>query len=505
MPSIFWLSVTDKCVDKGIMETFFWHDYETWGVNPALDRPSQFAAIRTDANLNEIGEPIMIYAKPPRDALPHPEAALVTGITPQYADEKGVIEAQFIAQIHQEMMQPNTCSVGFNSLRFDDEVTRFTLYRNFHDAYEREWKSGNSRWDIIDVMRLCAALRPEGMVWPQDEEGIPVYKLETFTAANGIEQEGAHDALVDVRATIDVARMIKSKQPGLYDYALTMRNKRTVLDVLAIGQDKPIFHISSMFGSKNFCASVVLPLCMHPTNKNEVICFDLRNSPKDFLALSVDDIRERVFSSNAALAELAIDKGEAEIERIAIKSIHINKCPMVMVASRKLLSDEIASRIHLNMDEIAQHYQQLLEHKDSWHKASDIFHGREFAPRTDPDTLLYGGGFFSPQDKQQMQQVIQMSGAALEHQTFSFKDPRLPEMLFRYRARNFPEYLSAQEQLQWRQFCQARIADKNAGASIVLDEYQQQLRVLWQERPEKRALLQALNDWGVYLLEKRQA
>ncbi|NRB42117.1 MAG: exodeoxyribonuclease I [Pseudomonadales bacterium] len=483
------------------MFTFFWHDYETWGVNPALDRPSQFAAIRTDADLNEIGEPLMFYAKPPRDALPHPEAALVTGITPQHAEEHGVCEAEFMRRIYDEMMQPNTCSVGFNSLRFDDEVTRFGLYRNFYDAYEREYKAGNSRWDIIDVLRLCAALRPEGIKWPKDEHGVPVYKLEIFTAANGIEQQGAHDALVDVRATIDVARLIKNTQPKLYDYAFSMRKKQTVLDTLAIGSDKPIFHISSMFGSKNYCASVVLPLCMHPTNRNEVICFDLRHSPKDFLALDVEEIKARVFSSAAALAQLAQSQGVESLERIAIKSIHINKCPMVMAANRKLITDEVAERIHLNMEDVALHYQQLIEARVQWQKAQDIFVDRQFAPKTDPDTQLYGGGFFSNQDKQQMQMVASLSADALKHQAFEFRDARLPEMLFRYRGRNFPESLTAEETQRWQDFCQRRLMDENAGASIVETEYSQRLQRLLIERPEKKAILQALQQWGQFLIK----
>ena len=482
------------------METFLWHDYETWGVNPALDRPSQFAAIRTDADLNEIGEPLMLYAKPPRDAFPHPEAALVTGITPQHAEANGVTEAAFMQTIHREMMQPNTCSVGYNSLRFDDEVTRFALYRNFYDAYEREWRSGNSRWDIIDVVRLCGALRPDGINWPQDEDGVPIYKLEQLTAANGIEQQGAHDALVDVRATIDVARLIRHKQPRLYDYALSMRKKQTVLDTLALGSAKPIFHISSMFGSKNYCASVLLPLAMHPTNKNEVICFDLRHSPEDFLALSVDEIKPRVFSSSAALAELALQQGVEQLPRIAIKSVHINKCPMVMPATAKLLTDEVCERIQMNRDEVSKHYQLLLAAKEQWQKAVQIYQNREFAPQTDCDVMLYGGGFFSQTDKKQMQQVTMLTGDALGHADFQFSDTRLQEMLFRYKGRNFPEALNDEELQQWQAFCQARLTEPASGASLVQSEYIQRIKALLQQQPEQRELLQSLLAWEQVLL-----
>ncbi|HXO99160.1 MAG TPA: exodeoxyribonuclease I, partial [Luteibacter sp.] len=178
--------------------TFFWHDYETFGADPRRDRPSQFAGIRTDANLNVVGEPLMIYCKPPRDMPPQPAACLITGIAPQLTEREGVIEAEFAAAIHEQIALPGTCTVGYNSLRFDDEFTRHLLYRNFYDPYGREWENGNSRWDLIDLVRMCQALRPEGIVWPTREDGTPSFKLEHLATANGLKQERAHDALSDV-------------------------------------------------------------------------------------------------------------------------------------------------------------------------------------------------------------------------------------------------------------------------------------------------------------------
>ena len=166
--------------------TLYWHDYETFGADPARDRPAQFAGQRTDLDLNPVGEPLVVYCKPASDMLPQPEACLVTGITPQLAFQQGIIEAEFIAQIHKELAKPNTCTVGYNNLRFDDEFTRYTLYRNFYDPYAREYRNNNSRWDIIDMARMCYALRPAGIEWPKDEEGVPSFKLENLTQANGL-------------------------------------------------------------------------------------------------------------------------------------------------------------------------------------------------------------------------------------------------------------------------------------------------------------------------------
>ena len=213
--------------------SFFFFDYETWGTSPSLDRPCQFAGVRTDEDFNIIGEPLVIYCRPPIDYLPSPEACLITGITPQTAVNKGLSEPEFIAKIHHELSQPNTCSLGYNNIRFDDEVSRYTLYRNFFEPYGWSWQNGNSRWDLLDVMRAVYALRPEGIEWPKDEEGKPSFRLEKLSQANGIEHENAHDAMADVIATIELAKVVKKAQPKMFNYLLSMRHKCTCLVCLA--------------------------------------------------------------------------------------------------------------------------------------------------------------------------------------------------------------------------------------------------------------------------------
>lgn len=476
--------------------SFLWHDYETWGTHPAFNGPAQFAAIRTDMELNEIGEPLMLYCKPPMDALPQPMACLITGITPQHAAKHGVPEAEFMRVVHNAMMQPKTCSVGYNNIRFDDEVTRFALYRNFQNPYAREWAKGNSRWDMLDVVRLCAALRPEGISWPKDENGLPSYKLEALTAANGIEHQGAHDALVDVRATIALARLIREKQPKLFDYALSMRSKDKVRDAIALGSGKPVFHVSGMFGNAHYCASMVLPLCQHPTNANAIICFDLRFNPAELLQLSVDDIRQRVFSKADAL------EGN---ERIALKSIHINKCPMVAPAA--MVNDAVAARIGMDLALMRKHYDQLAQgiSHNLIEKISAVFSAKEDAPQTlvDVDAALYSGGFFPREDEPIMLSIAKATPQALSHFEAPFLDARLPEMLFRYRARNWPEYLSEDELQRWREHCYQRITEPQHPALMDAENYQEQLEALfmqYQDDEQKSGLLSDLADWLDYLL-----
>jgi len=429
------------------MKTLYWHDYETFGLDPRYDRASQFAGIRTDEDLNVIGEPLMIYCKLAEDSLPSPEACLVTGITPQEADEKGLPEAEFIKLIHDEFAQPNTCGVGYNSLRFDDEFTRFILYRNFYDAYAREWQNGNSRWDIIDMARLTRALRPEGINWPDREDGKPSFRLEHLTAANNIEHAGAHDALVDVYATIALAKLIKTAQPKLYDYVYQHRRKNDVATLLNLHDRTPVIHVSRMYPSKYCGTTLVIPLAKDPTNANGIIVYDLRYSPDDLINEDAATLREWLFTPYKDLPE--------GIKRPALKTIHINKCPVVV--PENTLNDAAAERLDINREQHYKHLAELNAAGDLTAKLNEIFTKREFDAIDDPDASLYSGGFFSGNDKRKMELVREAEPENLSTLSIPFEDNRLEEMLFRYRARNWPETLNEEEQTEWQHYRQQRL------------------------------------------------
>ncbi len=468
-------------------ETFYWHDYETWGTVPALDRPSQFAGVRTDAELNIIGEPLVQFCRPTPDYLPNPEACLVTGITPQQALEEGICEAEFVANIHAELAQPGTCTVGYNSIRFDDEVTRYALYRNFYDPYAREWQNGNSRWDLIDVVRLCYALRPDGINWPRREDGSPSFRLEELTAANGLSHESAHDALSDVLATIDLARLIRQVQPKLYDYALSLRNKRTVAAMLNTDSQVPVLHVSGRIPAARGCSALMMPLAPHPVNKNSVIVYDLSVDPQPLIELGVEEVARRVFSSAAELGEAT--------PRIPLKEIHLNRAPIV--ATAKLVDEASAERLQINLDQCRRHWVMLRKAGDLSAKLQGLFAQREFVDNPDPDTQLYGGGFFSDGDRRQMDQLRSLTPEALAVQPFKFNDTRLPELLWRYRARNFPQTLSEQERQRWFSFCKQRLRQP-AAQLHGFDSFRQRLTELAASATNdfQQHILQELHDYA---------
>lgn len=436
-------------MSSSVTPTIFWHDYETFGANPAKDRPSQFAGIRTDYDLNIIGEPETFYCKLANDYLPSPEAILITGITPQLANLKGIPETEFIGKIHTLFSQANTCVAGYNSIRFDDEVSRYCFYRNFFDPYAREWQQGNSRWDIIDLVRACYAFRPEGIEWPEKEDGSPSFKLEHLTQANGLSHEKAHDAMSDVYATIAMAKLIKEKQPKLFDYFFGLRKKQEVSKLIDVLNMLPLVHVSSKISSLNGCTSIIAPVAHHSTNKNAIICINLAMDISPLIELNVEQIRERMYTRRADLAPDELP--------ISVKQIHINKCPFI--ASTKILTDENAQRLDIDKAFAREQYKLLKQHPELREKLVSVFDVEYKSNSTDPDLQLYSGGFFNSADKAKMEIIrhtLPQNLAALE---LHFDDSRLKEMLFRYRGRNYPELFDDSESMKWRDFCHDRLND----------------------------------------------
>jgi len=464
--------------------TLYWHDYETFGIDPKRDRVVQFAGIRTDEELNIIGDPLVIYCRPANDFLPSPDACMITGITPQQALEKGLSEAEFIRQIHKEMAQANTCTVGYNNLRFDDEFTRYTLYRNFFDAYAREWQNGNSRWDIIDLLRLTGALRPQGINWPKREDGNTSFRLEELTRANNIAHQGAHDALSDVLATIEVARLVKKQQPRLYQYIFEHRTKYKVQDLFNLQKQTPLVHISGMYPAERGHIGIVVPIAMDANNKNALIVYELHSDPQALLEMSTEQINHFTFTKTVDLAA-----GE---QRLPLKTIHLNKCPILVPL--KTLTEENIKQWDLNLQQCAQNLKILKTDQSLPDRIAQALKQEYSDEQVDPDQALYCGGFFSNTDKEKMMLIRQTKSSDLADLELNFEDQRLTEMLFRYRCRNYPETLAKHEQEQWEQYRRQRISTESGAASIKYNDYLAKISQLRESglSTEKQQLLDQL-------------
>lgn len=470
--------------------SFLFYDLETFGADPRRTRIAQFAAIRTDALLQPLGEPISFFVQPANDLLPAPIATLITGITPQAALRDGVNEATAFARILDAMARPDTCSAGYNSLRFDDEFVRYGLYRNFHDPYEREWRAGNSRWDLLDALRLMHALRPDGIVWRQreDDQGTS-FKLEHLAEDNGLREGIAHEALSDVRALIGLARLFRQHQPKLWDYALRLRDKRfaaSLLDPIAM---TPLLHISQRYPAVRLCAAPVLPLAQHPSIPSRFIAVDLDTDPEPLLTLDAEAIAERLYIRQADLPE-----GET---RVALKEIHTNKCPALVRWEHLRQSD--FTRLGISPEIVQQRADRLRAHGPVIaEKMRRVFARDRPATPVDADAALYDG-FIGDADKKLCAQVRGTPPQLLAKAQFAFRDTRLSALLLRYRARNWPDSLLPSEQTQWDIYRRQRLLTDAGQSELTLPQFFAQiseLRATHVGDGSKQVLLDQLEDWG---------
>lgn len=447
------------------MNTFYWYDLETFGINTRYDRIAQFAGIRTDEQLNPIGEADMFYCQPTYDYLPDPSSCLVTGITPQLCQQKGLPEFEFAAKVHEILSTEKTCGVGYNSIRFDDECVRSLFYRNLYDPYQREYLNGNSRWDLIDTVRATYALRPDGIEWPMHEPGKPSFRLEQLTQANGLSHQAAHDALSDVEATIQMAKLIKDKQPKLFEFALKMRHKETVRGLLNWQLLQPVVHVSNKIPAERGCLALMLPLAIHPKNKNGIICYDLHHDPTDLLNLDVAEIQDRLYTPKADLPE--------GIERVHLKTIHLNKAPFVSPIS--VLKGVDLARIGFDYERCQRHLEQMKAVSGLAQKAAAVFDQPFDSVIDDVDEMIYSG-FFSFKERARLESIRQSAVTEIPWDAQDFSDPRAATLVQRYKARNFPEALNTEQQNLWSADAEQRLQARFGEAFELWFNHLNQLR-----------------------------
>jgi exodeoxyribonuclease-1 len=432
--------------------SILWYDLETFGLEPRYDRIAQFAALRTDENLESLDEKTLLYCKPSPDYLPSPLSCLVHGITPQYARSAGLSDYEFAKAVRAAMTVPGTATSGFNSLQFDDEFARSLLYRNLFDPYEREWRNGNSRWDLIDLARAARDLRPEGLVWPEDEEGRPIFTLVALARANGISHESAHDAMSDVQATVDLARLLRSRQPKLYEWYWTHRTRDSLRPLVDLVDRTPLVHTAAGYTSSSGCTTLVAPVALDPENRNQLVAIDLRFDPSTIVGLDVEELRRRVFTKKAELDE----------ERIPLTRVRLNRCPFL--APLGTMSDAAAARLGIDKGACLEHLKLIKSEGELLQKMVAVFEMREPPVEIDdPELRIYAGSFFSEGDSRAFERVherLARDGAKAAKAALyrmKFEDDRPAQLLRRLYARNFPETMDAAEKARWRAFCAGRL------------------------------------------------
>ena len=416
-------------------------------------------------SLNPIGEPVNILVKMTNDALPSPAAINVTKITPQDTLRDGVSEAEFCKIASEEIFVPETIAVGYYTVRFDDDFMRAMLWRNFYDPYEWEWKDDRSRWDILDLVRMTRALRPEGIEWPFREDGAPTNRLELITKLNGVSHEHAHDALSDVYATIAVARLIREKQPDLFDYLLSMRNKNEVKKLVNLDNKKPFVYASGRYANEFNKTTVVVPLTAG--RNGNVLVYDLRYNLEEVLkqgsqesvsrgeklldeSLETEEQTESNFSP-AALRFYSPSTPVSKTYYPIVKELSLNRCPAVAPMG-VLDKGDGWKKIGLTSELVEANLKTLLTHPEFAEQMRTQYENRpEFPPALEPEEAIYEG-FLNDADRVKVAAVRNAEPNKLADFHPEFDDERLPELLLHYKGRNFPETLSEVEMEKYEQY-----------------------------------------------------
>lgn len=477
-------------------QTFFFYDLETSGLSPRDDRIMQFAGQRTDLDLNPLGEPINMLVALAEDTLPSPGALLTTKITPLQTKLDGATEKEFCDYAMAEIFTPNTIAVGYNSVHFDDEFIRFTFWRNFYDPYEWQWKDGRSRWDMIDVVRMTRALRPEGINWPtevvpaKDEDGneipgetvkIPSNRLEKLSVENGIKHEHAHDALSDVFALIGITKLIKEKQPQLYNYLFELRDKKRVAGLVNLEKPQPFVYTSGSLEGKNLKTSVFYPIAKG--RGDSVIAIDLRYDPAEA------KLRQVAPNKCPAVAPIGVLEAKTRVgaDGEGKKS-----------GDGAKKSDDKAEKtgwdnINLDLKTVKENLAKLNSALPEIRKKLKENSVKTFEPAPDPESALYDA-FLQDGDRALCATVRAADKTKLQGATFDFDDKRLKPLFEHFKARNYPEILTGEELKDWEKY---RLARLNRQAPVFLEEMQkiQATGKASNGRDADPEIVQALSDW----------
>ncbi len=480
--------------------TLFFYDLETSGIHPDTDRIMQFAGQRVDQELNKVGEPFNFLIQLNEDVLPDPQAILIHGIAPQQTILEGLTEAEFLHEFYASIVTENTTFVGYNNIRFDDEFMRFLNFRNLYDPYAWTWEKARSRWDILDVVRMTRALRPEGINWPLDSSSKPTNRLESLAQANNLNQVKAHDALSDVEATIDLARLIKLRQPKLFNYLFSMRIKENAAKL--INNNQPFIYTSRRYPSTNLHTTLAVKIASNSSNANSFLVYDLRFDPTPWLNLSSEQLADSW--------RFTFDRNLEENPLLPVKTVKLNRCPAIAPQNIIRSDPDALKRLSLNLRDIDQHFETIknadvTEFGVRLNKALEILNQeqnvRQQKRKIALDTRLYDG-FYNDHDRKLVQELHTDGESASRVRALRdrFSDPRLTQLCSFYLGRNYKRELSESERTGWDKYLKRHLLDGNGNSRLAL--YFKQIADLVQERTDSRSqvLLEDLKLYGESLI-----
>lgn len=411
-------------------KTYLFYDIETTGLNKCFDQVIQFAAIRTDSNLNEI-ERYEYFLKLNNDVVPSPRA-FITHRIPLSKLEEGMNELDGMIKIHALLNTPDTVSIGYNSLGFDDEFLRFSFYRNFLPPYTHQYAQGCSRMDLYPMALICSLFKKNLLRWPENN-----LKLENIGNLNGFSEGVAHNAMVDVITTLKLARCLHQEQET-WNYLRGFFDKQTDLQRcqdLAKDSDNFAILIDGKFGFEQQYQCAVTCLGTHQHYKNQMLWLRLDHTKLG--SANPDNILEHTWVVNKKLGEPALIlpmKNRFLQKYLQSKQDDIQENLIWLKSNPALL------------DKISHHYRHY-----TYPKINNL----------DVAAGLYDNGFLSPHDQEICRKIHSSPAANKIKCARSFSESYLIQLAIRALGHHYFDSLSQDEQITYKNYLNSIFSGKN--------------------------------------------
>ncbi len=427
------------------MKSYLFYDLETSGLNKSFDQILQFAAIRTDIDLNEIDR-YSINVKLRPDVIPSPYASITHRISIAES-KKGVSECMAIRHIHALLNTPGTISLGYNTLGFDDEFLRFSFYRNLLTPYTHQYSNKCNRSDILPFAVLYYLYKHESLEWPV-VDGKSSLKLEYLSAKNKLAEGRAHDAIVDVEATVELAKRFY-KEKEMWDYILGYFDKKTdkerIYQLPSAFESTAGIHMYGLmtgikFGADNLYQAPVLYIGDSIPYSNQSLW--LRLDLPELNQLNKDNIKEN--------------------SRVIRK--RFGESPVILPPVERFTNKISTERMKI----VDENLKWLQAEKDKFYKLVSYYREFEYQdiPNVDVDAALYINGFMTKEEQRVCNKFNQSSYDKMQDIIDEFSEGSLKELAKRVFIRNFFDEATGDSYKDFEKYLKAVNPDNHVDAMI---------------------------------------
>lgn len=419
---------------------FVFYDTETTGLDTTFDQILQFAAVKTNHDLeieDQERDVINLRCRRLPHVVPTPGALSVTQIPPELLDTANLSHYEMMGEVAAKLDEWSPAAfVGYNSIKFDETLLRQAFYQNLFPIYLTNTNS-NYRVDIMRIVQAAAVYAPDKIEFPVNDRGQPIYKLGPVARANGISfsEEEAHDALNDVNATLGLARFLQDNVPEVWGVMLNNALKSVVNNFV---EQNEVFCLTNFFGVGPY-SEIVTAVGRNAEDKNEIAVFNLGNNPEDFFGLDDDEL-------------LAVLGQSPKI----IRTVRVNAQPIIMPLAMK--PEEIKGQ-RLD-DETYHNYATLIQQNEEFQNQVSETLPRRFedkAPSPYVEKRMYDN-FIEDEDKDLCVHFHEVPWSSRVELCEQFSDERLKELGMRLIFVEHPEVLSTANRARLEQWVNHRVA-----------------------------------------------